>query len=275
MSVFFRRSSTPGQRWSVRSDFSKLTKDRPEKSLLSKKKSTGGRNNTGKMTVRYRGGGHKRMLRNVDFKRQKDNVEACVKTIEYDPGRTSFISLIQYVDGEKAYIITPEGLKVGDKVISGVDVQPEIGCCLQLKNIPVGTFVHNVELNPGGGGKIAKSAGNSVQIMSKDGLFVSVKLPSGEMRLIDCKCRATVGIVSNSTHRNEVLGKAGKNRLRGRRPRNRGVSMNPVDHPMGGGEGKASGGHPRDRKGKKAKGAKTVIKNKKYSARFRNNLKKI
>jgi large subunit ribosomal protein L2 len=263
-------SATPGQRMKVGCDFSKLTKNKPEKCLLSKRKSTGGRNNTGRMTMRYRGGGHKKMLRNVDFKRQKDNVEAFVETIEYDPCRTAFISLIQYADGEKSYILTPEGLKVGDKVMSGVAVQPEIGCCLQLKNIPVGTFVHNVELNPGGGGKIAKSAGNSVQIVSKDCDFVSVKLPSGETRLIYCKCRATVGIVSNATHRNEVLGKAGKNRVRGRRPRNRGVSMNPVDHPMGGGEGKASGGHPRSRKGKKAKGAKTVIKSKKYSARFRN-----
>ena len=193
-----RCSSTPGQRWSSKSDFSKLTNHKPEKGLLTSRRSTAGRNNTGKITVRGKGGGHKRMLRNVDFKRQKDDVEAYVKTIEYDPNRTCYISLIQYVDGEKSYIITPEGLKVGDKVISGVNVLPEIGCCLSLENIPVGTLVHNIELNPGGGGKIAKSAGNFAQIISKDGSLVSIKLPSGEIRKFENKCRATVGIVSNS-----------------------------------------------------------------------------
>lgn len=264
------RVITPGQRHSVKADFSVLTRGyKPTKSLLRSCKCTGGRNNVGKMTMRYRGGGHKQLIRDIDFKRTKDGIEAVVKSIEYDPKRTAFIALVVYADGEKRYILCPEGLSVGDKVLSGVNATPEIGCCLLLRHIPSGTIIHNIELNPGGGGKLIRSAGGSAQVMAKDKDYVSIKLSSGQVRLVRGDCRATVGALSNSNHKNERLGKSGKNRWRGVRPRVRGVAMNPVDHPMGGGEGKASGGHPRSRSGKPAKGLKTR-KAMKYSDKFLN-----
>ena len=263
------RALTPGQRFKVKRDFSVLTQVKPEKSLLKKKTATGGRNNAGKMTMRYIGSGCKQKLREIDFKRQKDNIEAVVKSIEYDPTHTAFVALVCYSDGEKRYILAPDNLKVGDKIASGNNVLPEIGCCLQMKKIPTGTFIYNIELNPGGGGKIARSAGCCAQLVSKDKDLVTVKLPSGQTRNIPGDCRATIGIPSNINHSNEMLGKAGINRLKGIRPRVRGVAMNPVDHPMGGGEGKASGGHPRSRKGKPAKGLKTRKSNK-YSNKYIN-----
>ncbi|MBQ2349899.1 MAG: 50S ribosomal protein L2 [Cytophagales bacterium] len=252
------RVFTPGQRHSVKADFSALTKGYvPTKGLLKACKSTGGRNNTGKMTMRYRGGGHKQRIRKIDFCRLKDGVEAVVRTIEYDPKRTAFIALVVYKDGEKRYILCPEGLKVGDKVMSGKKAAPELGCCLLLRDMPSGTIVHNIELNPGGGGKLVRSAGGSAQVMAKDKNHVSIKLSSGQVRLVRGDCRATVGALSNANHKNVRLGKAGKNIWCGVRPRVRGVAMNPVDHPMGGGEGKASGGLARSRKGKYAKGLNT------------------
>lgn len=261
---------TPGQRHCVKADYSCLTRNyKPTKVLLKSRKSTGGRNNVGKMTIRYRGGGHKQKVREIDFKRDKDGIEGIVKSIEYDPQRTAFIALVVYADGEKRYILCPEGLTVGGKIMSGKKALPEVGCCLCLKDMPSGTIVHNIELNPGAGGKLVRSAGTSAQVMAKDKDYVSIKLSSGQIRLVRATCRATVGTVSNGNHQNERLGKAGKNCWRGRRSRVRGVAMNPVDHPMGGGEGKASGGHPRSRNGKPSKGLKTR-KSKKYSDKFLN-----
>jgi len=253
---------TPGQRDKILIDNTEITTSVPEKSLLVPIKSTGGRNNTGKMTMRYIGGGHKKMYRVIDFLRQKDGMTATVKTIEYDPNRTAYIALIQYEDGTKSYIIAPQGLKVGQKIESGSNIAPEIGNCLPLSEIPLGTIVHNVELYPGQGAALARSAGSYAQLTSRDGEYAVIKLPSGETRMVLVKCRATIGAVSNSDHNNVKLGKAGRKRWLGRRPRNRGVAMNPVDHPMGGGEGRASGGHPRSRKGMPAKGYKTREKNK-------------
>ena len=264
MGVRKLRPITPGQRFRTAPDLSELTKKKPEKSLLVPVKRTGGRNNTGKMTMRYRGGGHKRRLRIIDFKRKKYDIPGVVKAIEYDPMRTAYIALLYYVDGEKAYILAPEGLKIGDKVLSGQRIAPEIGNALLLKNIPAGTIVHNIELHPGRGGAMVRGAGASAQLIAKAEKYVTLKLPSGERRLVLGECMATVGTVSNSDHMNATLGKAGRNRWLGRRPRVRGVAMNPVDHPMGGGEGKASGGHPRSRKGLYAKGQRTRNK-KKYS----------
>ncbi len=248
---------TPGQRRKIINTFEELTASKPEKSLVKGKTKTGGRNNQGRMTMRYIGGGHKKAYRFIDFKRDKDGVPATVKTIEYDPNRTAFISLLFYADGEKRYIITPNGLKVGDVIVSGKDVAPEIGNTLFLSDIPLGTVVHNIELQPGKGAELARSAGSYAQLVSKEGKFVLIKLPSGEIRKILHTCRATVGSVSNSDHALQKSGKAGRTRWLGRRPRVRGVAMNPVDHPMGGGEGKASGGHPRSRNGLLAKGYKT------------------
>ena len=256
------RPLTPSQRFRIAPDFSVLTKTKPEKSLLLPVKSTGGRNNTGKMTIRNRGGGHKRKMRIVDFKRKKYDIPAVVNSIQYDPMRTSYIALLHYVDGEKAYIIAPSGIKVGDKVLSGNGIAPEIGNAMPLKTMPNGTIVHNIELHPGKGGAMARSAGTYAQLVAKEEKYVTLKLPSGEMRMILGECMATVGTVSNSDHINVVLAKAGRNRWLGRRPRVRGVAMNPVDHPMGGGEGKASGGHPRSRTGLYAKGKKTRNRNK-------------
>lgn len=261
------KPTTPGQRFRLAPTFEEITTDRPEKSLLKPLKKSGGRNNSGKMTMRYMGGGHKRRLRIVDFKRNKFNIPATVKSIEYDPVRSARIALLYYVNGFKSYIIAPEGLKVGQTVISGEDIAPELGNTLPLSKIPLGTIIHNIELKPGKGGAIARSAGSYVQLLAREGKYATVKMPSGEMRMILITCLATIGSVSNSEHMNEKLGKAGRNRWLGRRPRVRGVAMNPVDHPMGGGEGKASGGHPRSRNGIYAKGFKTRAK-KKYSDRM-------
>ncbi|WP_114751436.1 50S ribosomal protein L2 [Pleomorphovibrio marinus] len=267
MAVKKLKPVTPGTRFRVAPSFDEITKSKPEKSLLAPLKKSGGRNHTGKMTARYIGGGHKRRLRTVDFKRDKDNVPAVVKAIEYDPNRTARLALLYYVDGAKAYIIAPEGLKVGQKIVSGEIVPPELGNAMQMKNIPLGTIVHNIELKPGKGGAMARSAGGYAQIVAREGKYVTVKLPSGEMRMVLGSCKATIGTVSNSDHMNVVLGKAGRNRWLGRRPRTRGVAMNPVDHPMGGGEGRSSGGHPRSRNGLLAKGKKTRSR-KKYSNKF-------
>jgi large subunit ribosomal protein L2 len=254
--------TTPGQRFKVISAFDEITTDKPEKSLLAPIKRSGGRNNTGKMTMRYIGGGHKRQYRLIDFKREKELIPATVNSIEYDPNRSARIALLSYADGEKRYIIAPQGLKIGQKVVSGKGISPEVGNSLYLSEIPFGTIIHNIELRPGEGGKMARGAGTFAQLMSRDGKHAVIKLPSGETRLILQTCKATVGMVSNPDHSHERSGKAGRTRWLGRRPRNRGVAMNPVDHPMGGGEGKASGGHPRTRKGTPAKGYKTRNKKK-------------
>lgn len=254
--------TTPGQRFKLISAFDEITTSTPEKSLLLPHRKSGGRNNEGKMTMRYVGGGHKQMYRIIDFKRDKETIPAIVKTIEYDPGRTARIALVCYNDGEKRYIIAPHGLKVGQTVVSGKGSAPEIGNTLYLSEIPFGTIIHNVELRPGQGAKLVRSAGSYAQLMSRDGKFAIIKMPSGETRMILQACKATIGMVSNQDHQLESSGKAGRSRWLGRRPRTRGVAMNPVDHPMGGGEGRASGGHPRSRKGTPAKGFKTRSKKK-------------
>jgi large subunit ribosomal protein L2 len=256
------KPTTPGQRFKVISAFDEITTNKPEKSLLATKKSTGGRNNEGRMTIRNVGGGHKKKYRIIDFKRDKEGVPGKVNTIEYDPNRTARIALINYVDGEKRYIVAPQGLKVGQEINSGKGASPEIGNTLYLSEIPFGTVIHNIELRPGQGAKMARSAGSHAQLMSRDGKFAIIKLPSGETRMILQTCKATIGIVSNADHALERSGKAGRSRWLGRRPRVRGVAMNPVDHPMGGGEGRASGGHPRSRKGLPAKGYRTRSKKK-------------
>ena len=248
---------TPGTRHKMIGTFDDITSSVPEKSLLSPLKSTGGRNNSGKMTVRYIGGGHKRMYRIVDFKRDKDNMSAVVKTIEYDPNRSARIALLCYPDGEKRYMLAPNGLKVGCTVMSGSTAAPEVGNALPLQNIPVGTVIHNIELRPGQGALLVRSAGNFAQLTSREGRYCVIKLPSGETRQILSACKATIGSVGNSDHALESSGKAGRSRWLGRRPHNRGVVMNPHDHPMGGGEGRQSGGHPRSRNGLYAKGLKT------------------
>lgn len=251
------KPTTSSQRFKLVSALDDITATSPEKSLLVSQKKSGGRNNVGKMTVRSIGGGHKQKYRIIDFKRDKENIPATVKTIEYDPNRTARIALLYYADGEKRYIVAPNGLKVGQQVLSGKGAQPEIGNSLYLSEIPFGTVIHNIELRPGQGAKMARSAGSSAQLMSRDGKFAIIKLPSGETRMILQTCKATIGMVSNTEHNLEVSGKAGRSRWFGRRPRTRAVVMNPVDHPMGGGEGRASGGHPRSRKGIPAKGYKT------------------
>jgi large subunit ribosomal protein L2 len=253
---------TPGQRHKIISAFDAITASTPEKSLLEPLRRTGGRNNQGRMTMRYIGGGHKRKYRIIDFKRNKDGISATVDSIQYDPNRTANIALLIYEDNEKRYILAPNGLRVGQKVISGSGIDPEIGNTLPLANIPLGTLVHNIELQPGQGGVMARSAGTYAQLTSREGKYATLKLPSGEIRMVLNTCRATVGIVGNSDHVLEKSGKAGRSRWLGRRPRTRGVAMNPVDHPMGGGEGRASGGHPRSRKGLLAKGFKTRSKKK-------------
>jgi len=244
MAVRKRKPTSPGRRFQTVSDFAELTTDRPEKSLLAKKSRTGGRNNHGRKTSRHRGGGHKQQYRVIDFKRRKDGVPAKVASIEYDPNRTCRIALLHYADGEKAYILAPKGLTVGDHVSSGhgADIKP--GNALPLRYIPVGTTIHNVELRPGGGGKMARSAGVAVQLVAKEGEFATLRLPSTEMRRVLIDCRATVGEVGNSEHELITIGKAGRNRWKGVRPQTRGVAMNPVDHPLGGGEGRTSGGRP-------------------------------
>jgi len=262
MAVRKLKPVTPGQRHKVISTFDEITATVPEKSLLKPLNKSGGRNNSGKMTMRYLGGGHKQQYRLIDFHRNKDGKAAVVKSIEYDPNRTARIALLIYEDGEKRYIIAPHGLKIGQTVRSGSGIAPEIGNCLSLSEIPLGTLIHNIELKPGQGGVMARSAGSYAQLTSRDGKYAIIKLPSGESRMVLTACRATVGTVSNSDHAIERSGKAGRSRWMGRRPRTRGVAMNPVDHPMGGGEGRASGGHPRSRKGLPAKGFKTRSKKK-------------
>ncbi|MBQ0095798.1 MAG: 50S ribosomal protein L2 [Bacteroidaceae bacterium] len=257
MAVRKLKPTTPGQRHKIIGTFEEITASVPEKSLVFGKLATGGRNNTGKMTARYIGGGHKKLFRIIDFKRNKDGVPATVKTIEYDPNRSARIALLFYADGEKRYIIAPNGLEIGAKLNSGENAAPEIGNALFLKDIPVGTVIHNIELRPGQGAALVRSAGNFAQLTSKEGDYCVIKLPSGEVRRILGTCKATIGSVGNSDHALEASGKAGRSRWLGRRPHNRGVVMNPHDHPMGGGEGRQSGGHPRSRKGLYAKGLKT------------------
>jgi len=252
---------TPGTRQRVGNAYTEITTNVPERSLVKGLKKSGGRNHSGKMTMRYKGGGHKRKYRIIDFKRDKHGL-ATVKTIEYDPNRTAFIALVTYGDGEKRYIIAPSGLKVGDQISSNEGAEPELGNCLPLSEVPLGAVVHNIEMVPGKGGIIARSAGSYAQLMAKEGKYAILKMPSGETRMILINCKATIGSVSNGDHSLQVLGKAGRKRWLGRRPRTRGVAMNPVDHPMGGGEGKSSGGHPRSRNGMPAKGFKTRNKKK-------------
>lgn len=251
------KPATPGTRHKAISAFDEITCSTPEKSLLQPLSKTGGRNKQGKMTMRYIGGGHKRMYRVIDFLRDKDNFTAEVKTVEYDPNRSARIALVVYKDGEKRYILAPNGIKVGQVIASGPGVAPELGNTLLLSEIPLGTLVHNIELRPGQGAAMARSAGAYAQLLAREGTHAILKLPSGETRMVLVTCRATVGTVSNPDHNLESDGKAGRKRWLGRRPRTRGVVMNPVDHPMGGGEGRASGGHPRSRKGIPAKGYKT------------------
>lgn len=256
------KPTTSSQRFKIISAFDDITTSTPEKSLLAPKKKSGGRNNQGKMTMRYIGGGHKQKYRIIDFKRDKENIPAVVKSVEYDPNRTARIALLVYADGEKRYIIAPNGIKVGQKVEAGKGVAPEVGNSMYLSEIPFGTVIHNIELRPGQGAKMARSAGSYAQLMTRDGKYAIIKLPSGETRMVLQTCKATIGMVSNPDHSLERSGKAGRSRWLGRRPRTNPVNMNPVDHPMGGGEGRASGGHPRSRKGMPAKGYRTRSKTK-------------
>lgn len=265
MAVRKLRPITPGQRHKIANTFEEVSASKPEKSLISGISKSGGRNNTGKMTMRYIGGGHKQKYREIDFKRDKDGVPGVINSIEYDPNRTARIALVFYKDGEKRYIIAPNGLQVGQEIISGRGVEPEVGNAMYLAEMPLGTVIHNIELRPNQGAKMARSAGSYAQLTAKDGNYVVIKLPSGETRLILATCKATIGSVSNSEHMLERSGKAGRSRWLGRRPRVRGVVMNPVDHPMGGGEGRNSGQHPRSRKGLPAKGYKTRSKKKSSS----------
>jgi len=262
MAVRKLKPVTPGQRHKIIGAFDTITASTPEKSLLEPLRKSGGRNNQGRMTMRYRGGGHKRKYRIIDFKRDKEGIAAVVDSIQYDPNRTARIALLKYEDGEKRYIVAPNGLQVGQTVNSGAGVDPEVGNSLPLAEIPLGTLVHNIELHPGQGGVMARSAGAYAQLTSREGKFAILKLPSGESRMVLTSCKATVGTVGNTEHNLEKSGKAGRSRWLGRRPRVRGVVMNPVDHPMGGGEGRSSGGHPRSRNGVLAKGFKTRSKKK-------------
>jgi len=261
MAVRKLKPITPGQRFKVVNGFDAITASKPEKSLLAPLKKSGGRNSDGKMTASHRGGGHKRRYRVIDFKRTKEGA-AEVLSIEYDPNRTAFIALVQYADGEKRYVIAQNGLEVGSSVQAGEGATPDVGNALKLKDIPLGTIISCIELRPGQGAVMARSAGSFAQLMAKDGKFVTIKLPSGETRLILGECMATIGAISNSDHQLIVSGKAGRSRWLGRRPRTRPVVMNPVDHPMGGGEGRASGGHPRSKNGIPAKGYRTRSKTK-------------
>lgn len=267
MTVRKLKPTTPGQRNKIIGTFEEITTRVPEKSLVVGKKITGGRNNTGKMTVRNIGGGHKKKYRIIDFKRTKDGIPATVKSIEYDPNRSAYIALLYYTDGAKTYIIAPEGLEVGQTVMSGAEAAPEIGNTLPLAKMPIGTVIHNIELRPGQGAKMVRSAGAFAQLVSREGIYAIIKMPSGETRKILSACKATVGSVGNSDHGLQRSGKAGRSRWLGRRPRVRGVAMNPVDHPMGGGEGRASGGHPRSRNGLYSKGLKTRAP-KKHSTKY-------
>jgi large subunit ribosomal protein L2 len=267
------KANTPGTRHRIAPVFDDVTTNVPEKSLLEGISKTGGRNNRGRKTSRHRGGGHKRRYRIIDFKRNKFDIPAKVQTIEYDPNRSARIALVSYADGEKRYIIAPDKLKVGDTIISGEMVNPDLGNAMPMKSIPLGTFIHNIEMNPGQGAILCRSAGTNAQLVARQDKFVSVKLPSGEVRMLPGTCMATIGTTSNPDHMNVTKGKAGRSRWLGRRPQTRGVAMNPVDHPMGGGEGKASGGHPRSPWGLAAKGKKTRDRNKlssKFIVRRRN-----
>ena len=267
MSVKALKPITPGQRGRVVNGFDAITTDKPEKSLLAPKKRSGGRNSQGRLTMKFRGGGHKKKYRIIDFKRNRYDAPAEVLTIEYDPNRSAFIALTKFDDGEKRYIIAQKGLKVGQKVISGNSVDPNIGNAMPLSSIPLGSTVSCIEMTPGKGAAIARSAGSYAQLMARDGKYATIKMPSGETRLVLLTCMATIGAVSNSDHQLLVSGKAGRSRWLGRRPRTRPVAMNPVDHPMGGGEGRASGGHPRSRNGIPAKGFRTRSKTK-FSNKF-------
>lgn len=257
MGIKKHKPASPGTRFLMTNTFAEVTTDKPEKSLLAPLKKSGGRNNQGRMTARYRGGGHKRRYRIIDFKRDKDGMKATVKTIEYDPNRSAYIALLEYEDGEKRYIIAPNGLQVGSEVMSGESAAPVVGNTLYLNNIPLGSTIHAIELRPSHGAAMARSAGTYCTLMGREGKYAVVKLPSGEVRRVLSTCKATLGTTSNPDHNLTIDGKAGRSRWKGRRPRTRGVAMNPVDHPMGGGEGRASGGHPRSRNGQAAKGLKT------------------
>lgn len=253
---------TAGTRWRIGNAYAEITSDTPEKTLLEKKHSTAGRNAQGRRSMRYKGGGNKNQYRKVDFKRDKKEIPATVKTIEYDPNRSAFIALVSYADGEKRYILAPQGLQIGQTIVSGDAVAPELGNALMLKNMPLGTNVHNVEMQPGQGGILVRSAGTSAQLSNKEDKYAVLKMPSGELRKVLINCYATVGVTGNTDHNLQSMGKAGRNRWKGIRPRTRAVAMNPVDHPMGGGEGRASGGHPRSRTGKYAKGEITRTRGK-------------
>jgi large subunit ribosomal protein L2 len=262
MAVKKLKPTSAGQRFRSAPTFEEITASKPERSLLETVKRTGGRNSAGRRTMRHIGGGHKRRYRVIDFKRNRFDAPATVLTIEYDPNRSARIALVQYADDEKRYVIAPNGLKVGQVIVSGSSVAPEVGNALPLGSMPIGTIVHNIELTPGKGGQFARSAGAYAQLVAREGKYAVVKMPSGEMRMILSTCIATVGTVSNSSHMNVSIGKAGRKRWLGRRPRVRGVAMNPVDHPMGGGEGRSSGGQPRSRNGQFSKGLKTRDRNK-------------
>lgn len=251
------RPITAGTRHRLSPGFEDITESKPEKSLVTTIKKSGGRNSNGRMTMRYIGGGHKQKIRLIDFKRNRFGIPAVVKSIEYDPTRTARIAKLFYADGFKSYILAPQGIKVGQTILSGEDIAPEVGNALPLSKIPIGTIIHNVEIKPGTGASIARSAGSFVQLVARESVYATLKMPSGELRNVLVNCLATVGAVSNAEHMNESVGKAGRSRWRGIRPRTRAVAMNPVDHPMGGGEGRASGGHPRSRNGLLAKGKKT------------------
>ncbi|MBM4175327.1 MAG: 50S ribosomal protein L2 [Ignavibacteria bacterium] len=262
---------TPGTRFAIVPDFSEVTKAKPEKSLLKPIKKSGGRNNEGKLTSRHRGGGHKRMYRIIDFKRDKREIPGKVHSVEYDPNRSVRIALIHYADGEKRYILAPNELKIGETIVAGADVEIKAGNAMPLSSVPLGSFVHNIEVRPGKGGQIARSAGTSAQLVAREGKFAQIKLPSGEVRLVPTNCYATYGVLGNSDHENITLGKAGKKRWLGWRSFVRGVAMNPIDHPNGGGEGKSKSGggwqHPTSPWGQKAKGLKTR-KKKKTSSKY-------
>ncbi len=273
MAIKKLKPTTPGQRQRSVAAFDEITKTEPERSLLAPLKKKGGRNNMGRITVRHQGGGHKRRYRIIDFKRNKFGVPARVAAIEYDPNRSARIALLVYADGEKRYIIAPNEVEVGQTVMNGPDAPPEPGNCLPLTHVPVGSFVHAIELRPGKGAQLARSAGTYAQLTAREGNYAILKLPSGETRMVPAACMATIGTTSNPDHMNIDLGKAGRSRWLGIRPKTRGVAMNPIDHPMGGGEGKASGGHPRSPWGQPAKGFKTRKKRKlsnKYIIRRRN-----
>jgi large subunit ribosomal protein L2 len=265
MGVKKLKPTTPSQRFRVAPDFAEITTSKPHKPLLTPIKRTGGRNSAGRRTMRYIGGGHKKMYRIIDFKRDKIGMNATVSTVEYDPNRSARIALVTYEDGEKRYIIAPQGITVGQVIRSGEGSSPDVGNALPLAKMPIGTIVHNIEMQPGRGGVLVRSAGTYAQLVAREDKYATLRMPSGELRMILGVCFATVGSVSNPDHMNVTIGKAGRSRWLGRRPRVRGVAMNPVDHPMGGGEGRASGGHPRSRTGLYAKGKKTRDRKKKSS----------